>query len=257
MRKSTKEEFIQKAIAKHGNFYDYSKVVYINSHTPVEIICPKHGKFYQMPYRHLQSKYGCEKCGVDSKKTLIRGVAYNDTCYSHKDRAFKTWIEMLKRCYPKSEKEKRIFRSYEGCVVCQDWLLFSNFKKWFDRNYVNGYVLDKDLLWNGEYKIYSPDTCCFIPQSINNLLQTEHKNMQRNLHRFYKNSGNCYQVHLRVCRKDYFIGTFSNEEKAIKAYLAVKKNFIKDEAAKYYSKGLINDKIYNSLLNFKLHYANH
>ena len=59
--KSNKEEFINKAMAFHGNLYDYSKVVYKNSSTNVKIKCKKHGFFEQSPNKHLS--HGCKKCG--------------------------------------------------------------------------------------------------------------------------------------------------------------------------------------------------
>ena len=43
IKKYNKEDFISKAIAIHGNKYDYSKVNYLNSRTKVCIICPEHG----------------------------------------------------------------------------------------------------------------------------------------------------------------------------------------------------------------------
>lgn len=46
-------DFIQKAVSIHGNKYDYSKAKYVSSHTPVEIICPIHGSFYQEPNSHI------------------------------------------------------------------------------------------------------------------------------------------------------------------------------------------------------------
>jgi hypothetical protein len=55
------EEFIQKAKDKHGDYYDYSQVVYVNSHTDVKIICPKHGLYFQRPNNHLYG-YGCKLC---------------------------------------------------------------------------------------------------------------------------------------------------------------------------------------------------
>lgn len=45
-KKLTTEEFIEKARKIHGNKYDYSKVVYVNSQTKVCIICPIHGEFW-------------------------------------------------------------------------------------------------------------------------------------------------------------------------------------------------------------------
>lgn len=61
------EEFIQKAIEKHGNKYDYSKTNYILSRQKVIIICPIHGEFLQTPNDHL-NVCGCPECGKISKK---------------------------------------------------------------------------------------------------------------------------------------------------------------------------------------------
>ena len=61
-KKSTTEKFIEEAKKIHGDKYDYSKVEYINNHTPVCIICPKHGEFWQMPTNHLLSKSNCPLC---------------------------------------------------------------------------------------------------------------------------------------------------------------------------------------------------
>ena len=52
------ENFINKAKKIHGDKYDYSKVEYVNNHTKVCVICPKHGEFWQRPKPHL-SKHGC------------------------------------------------------------------------------------------------------------------------------------------------------------------------------------------------------
>lgn len=60
-RKKTIDKFIEQARKIHGNKYDYSKVKYIDIHTKVCIICPKHGEFYQNPNNHLNG-HGCPKC---------------------------------------------------------------------------------------------------------------------------------------------------------------------------------------------------
>ena len=57
----SKEEFIKKAIEKHGDKYDYNKVEYKNNSTKVCIICKDHGEFWQVPYSHLNGN-GCPKC---------------------------------------------------------------------------------------------------------------------------------------------------------------------------------------------------
>ena len=61
LHKSNTKEFIEKSKKVHGNKYDYSKVNYINSHSMVKIICPKHGEFELIAYAHLNGQ-GCKKC---------------------------------------------------------------------------------------------------------------------------------------------------------------------------------------------------
>jgi len=61
----TKEEFINRANIIHNNLYDYSLVVYLNSHTKVKIICKQHGEFEQTPTNHLNGQ-SCPKCSVSS-----------------------------------------------------------------------------------------------------------------------------------------------------------------------------------------------
>lgn len=62
-----KNKFIERANLKHGSYYDYSKINYINKSTKIEIICPKHGVFEQLPSNHLKN-IGCSKCGFDKRK---------------------------------------------------------------------------------------------------------------------------------------------------------------------------------------------
>ena len=75
MRKLTTEEFIEKARQKHGTTYDYSKVVYGNSRTKVEIICNEHGSFFQIPKSHIRNEYACMKCSIigrsNKRKTSV------------------------------------------------------------------------------------------------------------------------------------------------------------------------------------------
>lgn len=66
MRKIGKDEFIKRAIKIHGDKYDYSKAVYVNFDTKVEIICKEHGSFWQTPGNHLKGK-GCPICSGNAK----------------------------------------------------------------------------------------------------------------------------------------------------------------------------------------------
>jgi len=63
--------FIEKAIAKHGDRYDYSKVIYVDSKTDVIMICKKHGEFEQTPSSHLSGS-GCNDCAHEYVASLDR-----------------------------------------------------------------------------------------------------------------------------------------------------------------------------------------
>jgi ssDNA-binding Zn-finger/Zn-ribbon topoisomerase 1 len=62
--KWTTNDFIYKAQEKHGDKYDYNNVNYIDSDTPVNISCPRHGDFTQNPQSHIRGT-GCPKCGAE------------------------------------------------------------------------------------------------------------------------------------------------------------------------------------------------
>lgn len=104
MRKDTVESFISKAIAIHGNKYDYSKVVYKNSRTKVEIACRIHGPFWQTPNVHL-SKHSCPKCGKESssKKTahsdesfIVRAICVHEYKFNYQFVDYKNNLTKIK-----------------------------------------------------------------------------------------------------------------------------------------------------------------
>ena len=107
--------------------------------------------------------------------TLIYGVGVNDADFNVSRTVFgrsvflpeyTAWANMLKRCYSKHYKAKQ--PTYVGCVVCADWLYFTKFREWWLLNYKDGHHLDKDLL--SDSCTYSPDTCVYIPQWLNNFV---------------------------------------------------------------------------------------
>lgn len=69
-RRSSKE-FIEEALNIHNNIYDYSLVEYINIKTKVNIICPSHGSFFQLPNNHLSGR-GCPACYQERNRLTIQ-----------------------------------------------------------------------------------------------------------------------------------------------------------------------------------------
>ena len=59
------QRFLTKSKEQHGDTYDYSLVEYVDTETPVKIICPVHGITLQKPKDHVRSQTGCQRCGMD------------------------------------------------------------------------------------------------------------------------------------------------------------------------------------------------
>lgn len=91
-------------------------------------------------------------------------------------KARQTWAGMLERVHGGLER----YDSYKDVIIDDSWYDFSIFQEWFDKNYKPGMVLDKDLL-SEEVKIYSPETCIFIPATLNSFLANISKREGRNL----------------------------------------------------------------------------
>lgn len=90
---------------------------------------------------------------------------------------FATWVSMIYRLTPQWIK---MHPTYYGCMICDEWLYFSNFKTWMENQDWQGKDLDKDLL-SKSGKLYSPETCAFIPQALNKFF-TEGKRSEKNKH---------------------------------------------------------------------------
>jgi len=100
VKKITTEEFIKRSKIIHGDKYDYSETVYVNSNTPIKIICPEHGVFEKKPNKHIHSKQGCPKCSnrklttndfiVNGRK--IHGDKYDYSLVDYKDNKSKVKI---------------------------------------------------------------------------------------------------------------------------------------------------------------------
>lgn len=98
--------FIKKAKEVHGNKYDYSQVVYVNSKTKVKIICDKHGIFEQTPDSHLRGT-NCPICGQLNKRQF-------DHRWSDAQR------EKIKETCLKRYSAKRYLDSDEGKLKIKD-----------------------------------------------------------------------------------------------------------------------------------------
>ncbi|MEE1277668.1 MAG: AP2 domain-containing protein [Acutalibacteraceae bacterium] len=255
----------------HGDRYNYKEVYESNYHgnkTVISVICRAHGAFPISVGNHLMGQ-GCPECAkikrrisntgnVRKRTKLVYGVGVNDykenTKYNHVHiQSYHTWGQMLKRCYSKEFLDKQT--TYRGCSVCEEWWSFSNFKKWFDENYIEGYSLDKDILFKGN-KIYSPETCCFVPNEINVLLcKSDSKRGKMPIGVCERKMVNGYKYVAYVnnsTKKHFHLGTFDTPEEAFRAYKRAKESHIQEMATQYFNEDKITKKVYDALLNYEV-----
>ncbi len=248
-KRKTTSQFIAEAKAIHGNKYDYSKVEYIDTHTHISVICPIHGEFTTIPCDHLHA-HGCPHCARERQKSMVYGVGCNDLLYTRRTPSYLAWTSMLERCY--SEKYQSKKPTYKGCIVCNEWLTFSSFKKWFDspeNGFQEGYMLDKDIIVKGN-KVYSPDTCCIIPVEINSLLTNRKNHRGKYPVGVHKIKSGRYQARIGAERLN--IGVFNTQEEAFYAYKNAKERYIKELAENYFKEGKITERVYNALMNYEI-----
>lgn len=180
-----------------------------------------------------------------TRNKLVHGVAVNDVGDSRSNKTstkwYSCWKGMLERCYNEGYQIK--YPTYIGCSVCDDWLVASNFKDFYDKNYIKGYQLDKDILVDGN-KIYSPETCRFIPRSLNSLF-TDHGNARGEWP-----IGVCYNcqkkkfiAYLNINGKLKNLGYYSTPEEAHQVYLVAKKSYCRCVADIILSEGKITEEI--------------
>ena len=114
-RKKNYEQFIKRASSKFNNFFDYSNVNYINTSTPVEIICPKHGSIFITPEKHLAYRTGCSKCGkevVKPSKTTEEFIKEAQSIHKNSDGTPK--YDYSKTKYAKIRNKLTIICPYHG-----------------------------------------------------------------------------------------------------------------------------------------------
>lgn len=129
-------------------------------------------------------------------------------------RAYSHWINMIQRVYSSGYRER--YPTYIGTSVCDEWLTFKNFVQWFNINYITNWVLDKDIKVVGN-KVYSPDTCMFVPQEINTLFR-KCSNSNTGLQGVTKSNNNRYFA--KPC--NIYLGVYDSEKEALKVTIDYK-----------------------------------
>ena len=161
---------------------------------------------------------------------------------------------MLVRCYSTALKKR--YPTYEYCKVSENFKSYEYFYDWCQSqvgfgNDGNGnpFHLDKDLLTKGN-KVYSEDSCIFIPNEINLLLTKRTTSRGKHLIGVcWHNASKSFIAMVNKNKgKSEHLGCFKTEIEAFNAYKEAKESFIKEQAEKW--KGKIDERAYEALMNY-------
>ena len=238
-------------VCKSLNSGDF-KILKYNDSRNVEI------QFLKTGYRKIAEMKEVRNGSIkDPYLPSIHGVGILGTKYLSKVTGARTkeyalWYDMLVRCYSDTYKKKR--PTYEGCEVSNNFKSYEYFYEWchkqvgFDNK---GWHLDKDLLIKGN-KVYSEDTCIFIPAEINLLLVKSTASRGEHLIGVHWNNANKAfkaQVNKNKGKREH-LGLFNTELEAFNAYKKAKEAFVKEQAEKY--KSQIDPRAYEALMSYEV-----
>jgi len=184
---------------------------------------------------------------------LIYGVGFNDGTYPTvvrgKSNTFYTlWKNLLCRCYDSRTQEKN--PTYVGCTVSENFKSFSFFYEWTQQQISfnqEGFQLDKDVLVKGN-KLYSENTCLFLPRELNNLL-TSSKAARGILPLGVSKDKGRFRARCDTGSSQY-LGGFDSPKEAFQAYKKAKEAFIKAQAEKW--KDQIDIRAYEALMRYEV-----
>ena len=180
----------------------------------------------------------------------ILGTKYPTKVSGVQTKEYELWTGMLERCY--SDKYQKKQPTYEGCEVSENFKSYEYFYEWCHKQIGfnnEGWHLDKDLLVKGN-KVYSENTCVFIPREINQLLVK--RTASRGEHLIgvsWSKTNKAFMARVGKSKgRSEYLGLFKTEIEAFNAYKQAKESFIKEQANKW--KGKIDIRAYNALINY-------
>ena len=195
--------------------------------------------------------YGATVYGVGAK-----GLKYLVAKDRKLTKEYNAWHDMLKRCYDEKYHEKK--PTYKECEVCNEWLLYENFYEWMhsQENFDNWSKLklsavDKDIIQKHN-KIYSPDTCCLVPLSVNSIF-TKTDSLRGDLPIGVVKYNNKYCAYVNNGVKQiHFNLRLTPEDAFYLDYKPTKEAYIKQVAKKEYENGNISKRCYEAMMKYEV-----
>ena len=182
----------------------------------------------------------------------VLGTKYLTTINGTLTKEYKLWQSMLERCYSDTYKNKR--PTYIDCKCSENFKSYEYFYEWCNKQIGFGnedWQLDKDLLVKGN-KVYSENTCVFIPQEVNTLFVKSVASRGKHLIGVsWSNTSKSFIARVAKNKgKQEYLGSFNTEIEAFNAYKTAKESFVKEQAEKW--RGQIDKRAYNALMNYEV-----
>ena len=181
----------------------------------------------------------------------VAGTKYPNRVNGRKTKEYVLWCHMFERCYSDAYKKK--YPTYEGCEVSENFKSYEYFYEWCHKQvgFNKEWHLDKDLLIKGN-KVYSEDTCVFLPSEINSLLTKREALRGKHLIGVsWCKKANAFKASVNKNKgKQEHLGYFKTELEAFNAYKTAKEAFVKEQANKW--KSQIDDRAYEALMNYEV-----
>jgi hypothetical protein len=163
---------------------------------------------------------------------------------------YSNWKGIIERCH--SEKYQESHPNYKSCSVDDRWHNYQIFAEWMENNYnpktMQGWDLDKDILKKGN-KIYSPETCCFVPKEINGIFKSS-KKQRGELPIGVTTRCNRFIASCMINGRIKHIGTFNTVEQAFQAYKFEKEKEIRRVAE--FWKPQLAPQTYQAMINYQV-----
>ena len=236
----------EKGINKFGSKMIITKYI-DNKH--IDVYFPEYNWIFKHT-RYDHFKDGKIKCPYEPR---VYGVGYlGEGKYKVRENGkitdeYNIWYNMLQRCYDPKSQER--YPTYKGCEVEGYLLNFQNMGKWINENYYEipgeRMHLDKDILCKGN-KIYSRETCIFVPERINTLFVKCDSTRGKNpIGVSLRPSGNYGVWCCNGYGKNIPLGTYLTKEEAFNVYKKYKEKIIKEVIDSY--EGKIPEPFYSRL----------
>ena len=180
----------------------------------------------------------------------ILGTKYPSKVSGVTTKEYVPWCSMLKRCYSDSYKKKN--PTYKDCEVSENFKSYEYFYEWCHKQVGfgnDGWQLDKDLLIKSN-KVYSENTCVFIPSEINSLLiKREALRGEYLIGVYWSKTNKAFRARVNKNKgASEHLGYFKTEIEAFNAYKQAKEAFVKEQANEW--KGKIDDRAYKALMSY-------